>query len=754
MERFRTKINQLLVEQAGPKKRAFTRTFTTKPAADLERKFGRLFGLFEIEASEGIAEQLFNVIVEEIRTNFYYALRPGMATTEELTLEETLERALQKTNQAIAAFVEAEQVTVDVNRLNICLGCARAEEVHFAFTGKMNVFIIHPLKTGQFRIANILDGSASSAGPTNPLKLFSQILSGKVRRNDIMVLTTSNVLDYFSLDRIKNLLTQQSVVEGLGKLKDLFPKANLQENFAVATIELEPVPIAQPKPALTPPPLPAFGTVGPKESMHELIQTERDTEKLLTPSLMPELKKHMSGLTGRIAEQFRGSGQRRSIPGVPPRVPALQHNNQLFGAGARRRGQGMLYSVRQRLGGMGQKISAAPGLRVIAQVGQNVARPIQQRLSHLPPQKRRSLVLAVTLGVIFVVGVGGLIFNQRISAARAQVQAVLDQAQQMQAEAVASLIYRDEGQARAQLTDARNLVQQTKPKNATQREQQQSLLTTINDQLVKLQHIENFAEPIVIGNFKNLDPEAQITPGLWRIGTDVVVYNHHASALYRANIDNQTLNQTAVAPALTVAPTLAIADQPNQILLFAGNQASTIRPTTGASASLTFNLPANSTIVDVVTYNGRLYILDSTSGQVFRYTATNAGYRAAGTPWITDASATLPGGTSITVDGILYGLAGDGRVAKLENGKPSAFAAQVIDPALTTPKKIRTTANFIYILDPQNHRVVVMDKAGKLIRQYTSDKFDQLQDMIIDEGQRRAFLQNGAFVYGIPLSHL
>ena len=80
----------------------------------------------------------------------------------------------------------------------------------------------------------------------------------------------------------------------------------------------------------------------------------------------------------------------------------------------------------------------------------------------------------------------------------------------------------------------------------------------------------------------------------------------------------------------------------------------------------------------------------------------------------------------------------------------------VIDPALVSPTKIKTTleSKYLYVLDPPSRRLIVLDKEGRLINQYTSDQFGDLKDFAVAEAEKKMYLLNGSSVFGIPAEHL
>ena len=84
------------------------------------------------------------------------------------------------------------------------------------------------------------------------------------------------------------------------------------------------------------------------------------------------------------------------------------------------------------------------------------------------------------------------------------------------------------------------------------------------------------------------------------------------------------------------------------------------------------------------------------------------------------------------------------------------WLSQDLDPILESPTRLFTNdqTNFIYILEPKQKRIVVLDKTGNMAAQYYSDTFNNLQDFSLDETNKKIFLANDNKIYSFNLSHL
>jgi len=158
-------------------------------------------------------------------------------------------------------------------------------------------------------------------------------------------------------------------------------------------------------------------------------------------------------------------------------------------------------------------------------------------------------------------------------------------------------------------------------------------------------------------------------------------------------------------------------------------------------------------IDDLALYNQKLYILDTGSNQIFKHLPAESGY-SRGTPWIKD-NTDIKNAVSFAIDGSIYLARKNGEINKFDNGKKTEFSYS-LDPALASPTKIWTSpeSSYIYILEPAEKRLVVLDKEGKLKVQYVSGQFNDLKDFVVQEKEKEIYLLSANQIFGIIATHL
>ncbi|OGY45936.1 MAG: hypothetical protein A2731_04245 [Candidatus Buchananbacteria bacterium RIFCSPHIGHO2_01_FULL_39_8] len=754
MDYFAAKINQLVIDNQRVKK-SFIRSFISKTSVQLGKNRGRLFGLIEINSTEQKVSDLTNLIIEEVKDNYYSAEKNA---DDDSGVEGLFETALQKTNLAIAAFLENERIILDLEKVNITIGVIANRELYFTQVGNINIFLFQHLTRKEFRIIDILEVTKTPIAAPNPLKMFSQVIAGRIGPRNVLFLATNNLLDYFSLEKIKNIIiNNQTITDGIDELKELIKNLNVENNFGVIVSEIERVsisPVIEPRIQKF-----DYQKAASQDSIRELIRTEKETEKLLTPSILPEIKKYTKVFRQafqtyliKIKNTSLPKSKRISIPKIP-KLPRLNIKSrigrniktiQTFSSPIKRRVENINLS---KLSSSWQRISYPIRLGI---------KKIWSSFSRLPVSSRIFLIISIILGILFLQSIVWLgIKNQREKIVEEFNQAILN-AESKKNEAEASLIYRDENQARRLLLAAKNTILALDPKSKEQEEKIQSLGNEIESSLEKLRHTVNIDEPVLVANFQNLDAQAKIAKLAVLTNNTLYTQNYRNQSIYKANLTSRIISGVYSETVSTGNFNAGIKVNDNELIFInEARKAFLLNPRDDSIQEINFDLTQPADITNVSIYNNRLYILDKNNNQIYRYSKVVGGYGNI-QEWVNDNTIDLSNSVSLVVDGLVYVLKNNGEIIKLEQGKKTDFEITTVDPIIQSPTKIKTNtdSSYLYVLDPPSGRLIVLDKDGKLINQYTSKKFDDLKDFVVDEVEKKIYLLNGSSIFGIPASHL
>ena len=145
-------------------------------------------------------------------------------------------------------------------------------------------------------------------------------------------------------------------------------------------------------------------------------------------------------------------------------------------------------------------------------------------------------------------------------------------------------------------------------------------------------------------------------------------------------------------------------------------------------------------------FSGNLYLLDKNKNQIWKYIGNGTDFSPK-TNYLKD-NVNLSQVNSLAVDGLVWVDQND-KILKFIQGNLDNFNIQGLEKPLGTNLKIFTnqTSKYIYILDLNNNRVVLIDKEGKYQQQYKWDNLKDVSNMEIFEDEKKIFLTSGSKIY-------
>lgn len=154
-------------------------------------------------------------------------------------------------------------------------------------------------------------------------------------------------------------------------------------------------------------------------------------------------------------------------------------------------------------------------------------------------------------------------------------------------------------------------------------------------------------------------------------------------------------------------------------------------------------------------YTGNIYILDKTANIIWRYQGSGDGF---GTKqnWIAPKiTPDFKNAKQIAIDGTIWILTDTFNIARFSQGSPQAFKAQGVYPNIQNITAIHTNEEntYIYLLDKEGGRVIVLEKNGSYKAQYQSDKFKEGKELIVSEKTQKAIILTKEKLIQINLKH-
>ncbi|MBI5620206.1 hypothetical protein HY949_00315 [Candidatus Gottesmanbacteria bacterium] len=158
-------------------------------------------------------------------------------------------------------------------------------------------------------------------------------------------------------------------------------------------------------------------------------------------------------------------------------------------------------------------------------------------------------------------------------------------------------------------------------------------------------------------------------------------------------------------------------------------------------------------ISSLVSYGGNLYLLDSGKSRIWKYIATDNGFSEMREYLNSDTLPDLSGATGMAIDGGVWVGTKDGRILHFVQGREETFAPRGVEPGLGKMLTVATSEEdkHLYILDADNHRVVVLDKDGVYIAQYVWTGNMRATELFVSEKLKLLLLLGDGKLYSIEL---
>ena len=157
-------------------------------------------------------------------------------------------------------------------------------------------------------------------------------------------------------------------------------------------------------------------------------------------------------------------------------------------------------------------------------------------------------------------------------------------------------------------------------------------------------------------------------------------------------------------------------------------------------------------------YNGRLYLADERSDQIFRYSPAGLAYDDPPTAWFDEqVRGDLAGLIAMGIDGDIWLLSEDGTLLRFREGQQLPFSLERIPGLgglLVDFAMAEHADGMLYLADATDERILVFDKEGRYIQQFV-DAEDMalagLRGLFLDEVTDILYILTKSGVYAHPL---
>ncbi len=678
---------------------------------------GQFFILLELAKEKTDYQNIIDQITSELSLYF--------ENSQNDDPESLLEEILQLLNQLLPTLAPQKN-RLWFQKINLVVGILHSNSVYLAGIGNIDAWL---LNHNQF--TQILDKTTD----INPAKIFTDITSGSLDSGDVLVISTNALFDYVSKEKIR-LLTQkyspQAAVDQLYKLLETVPdfvsfNSLFIKNPSSNEIDLKnPIADEELAPKIAP-------SIAPNAT-----QAPRQDAGLknVTKAQTPNKKAHAPKT--KLVFDKRGL---QNIKLVRQVLWLWSLITTFFGIVAQICQTIFAYLKKTYLFLFSHKFRRQSEDTILA----NTKQTIHKKTTWFSNLTWRKKILIVALLIVVLIFLQGLVFLTQKKAVVKQentYQQSIDSINTTLNEVEASLIYKDEKRAEELLLE----VQTALANLQVQSNEQATEVTTVKEQAArlinKIRHINYVDNPMELFDLSTLAGSKQI------VQKDGKFYLLDQNSLY-------LLQDSAPVKLTDFANGQTLADWPGQSKLILSNneQYSIFNLDNKQFESFDFNKASGNTQVqDLNIYSNNLYALDSQNNKIFKYPESGTSF-SNGVNWLT-AEADLSQAYSFAIDGDAYLTFQNGEIKKLRKGKVEKFDYHVPHPVIGQKSIIKTfkESKLLYLIDPDNQRVIIFDKNGNIKDQYTSPKFDNLVDLAIDPAEKAIYLLNGNHLYLLAIN--
>jgi len=601
-------------------------SFVYEPENVYERKLGSLYMAGELRNTLPQNLKFLDNLVKITKKNYY--------TLSSQSPEKALSQSLKRANEFLAEEVKKENVSW-LGNLNFAILALKDFNLIFTKTGDLKILL---LRTGQ--IIDIGKNLDLREIEPYPLKIFLNVVSGKLAQNDLILVLTKEVFEFFHQ---QNILTKLAQAENLNskKIKEILPSSLFTEGEGskvsgicfLSVVKTEAVKKARLRP-------PAFGGQArkirfQKEEKFSFSQTFSPIPKLFK-SVSKILKSPIKFLSP--VEKFR-----------------LATRHKVF---FRKPLSKFFYGVRKT---------------------RFLKRPTQKITKGKIPTRRLFLKrkLVLILALILFLFVGFLIFKKAEERREGEIKASLTKIEEKMAQAENFLIFKNEEKANSLFKKAWGEILPLTEKETSLRSDILSLKQSIEENLKNLNKSETIENPEIIA-----EPD----------------------------------------PNLFSSPSNSLVDPP--------------------PFNFNFDLSAS--------YLSNLYFLDKKTCEIIKYPYLSKSKWGAPKKWMKDKGPCSEP-KSMTIDGSVWILNQDNSIILYRLGSYQETITLDFFPFPENITKIETKPDipYLYLLEPVKQRVIIIDKEGKIIKQFQSQKFDNLKDIAISDDGKTIYLLNDSKIYKI-----
>lgn len=275
------KISPILVVNNSSLK-PYVELFDYAPENIYQQPLGSLVGFFEIKEYSEDSAYVVNFLTSVLKKEYY--INPKRPVTE------SLDSALHKVNLALSELAKHGNVEW-LGKLNATICVLEKNNAHFSVSGNAKIFLYR-----NTTLTDISEDLAADPSQPHPLKTFVNVSSGRLEKNDRLLITSDDIFHIFSTIELKKNLQRFEGEKFIQFLKTAL--SNQMEMIATMVVEMQESQVKAPTKAKkkTPAPANAFSQTAFAEVATTVADAvEKGYEVINTPEAEAEYTDQKTG---------------------------------------------------------------------------------------------------------------------------------------------------------------------------------------------------------------------------------------------------------------------------------------------------------------------------------------------------------------------------------------------------------------------------------------------------------------------------
>ena len=679
-------------------------SFCYEPENIYEKRVGSLYmvGLLKNTLPQDLI--FLDKLSNRIKDRYY---TPGLRSPEK-----SLKESLKSANNFLEDLIQRGN-TGWLGNLSFITLSIKQSEFNFSKVGNLKIFLIRNGKIVD--IDKKVKGGFEDIEPY-PLKVFLNIVSGKLIEDDIFLILSEEIAEFFEKQAILNEIAKEPFLEEKRLIELLNGKIKkAQELSGICLLILS----------------------------REKTQKSRKTTIVKKEKIRDfSFKKALAPLLNLFLNAFK----KIRVPKIPKiNLPKIELPKRVKKPIEKSEKQKLRL---KKIGKLTIPKISFPKPRISFNIRSYLVpiKEFKKRIKIFVKHKNTILVLSL-VSVLFL---GSLIFQKQAEKQLKQYQAQISKIEQ-KIDLAESLLILESPQS---FKDAQTLLRQSWEEISPIVKIAPTLSKSFDKQVVFLKEkilkelyqfnkLEEIKQPEVLFEFKigEFVPQKMIS-----YQENIYFFSPYAKNIFKVSKNNNEgqiieSNQEFNSASL-FGDSILFFSKPNKIINFKNDQFNQVFFLETPYPNFDFN--------DFAIFKSNLYFLDKKAGQIVKYPYLEDLRWDSAQLWLNDQTPKPTQSNSLSIDGSIWTLNKDS-ISRYSTGIFRETLGSNLFPYAENLSKIFTNATlpYLYILEPAQNRIIIINKSGEVIKQFQSEKFDNLLDFSVSTNGKTIYLLNGLKVYQI-----